>query len=107
MNGAHDLGGMQAFGPVPREDNEPVFGQPWEGRVQGMVDLLLASGVFAGAQFRYAMESLPPARYLADSYHERWLDALEGALTGRGILSPAELADRRQQLAAAPGPKEV
>jgi nitrile hydratase subunit beta len=24
MNGIHDLGGMQGFGPIEREENEPV-----------------------------------------------------------------------------------
>ena len=102
MNGAHDLGGMQAFGPVPREGNELVFHHRWEGHVMGMSVLLLASGALPGAQLRYAMESLPPARYLADSYHERRLDTLEGALVARGILRVAELAERQQQMATAP-----
>jgi len=25
MNGVHDMGGMDGFGPVVREANEPVF----------------------------------------------------------------------------------
>ena len=33
MNGVHDMGGMQNFGPIEREENEPVFHEPWEGRV--------------------------------------------------------------------------
>jgi nitrile hydratase len=27
MNGIHDMGGMHGFGPVAREDDEPVFHQ--------------------------------------------------------------------------------
>ena len=33
MNGVHDLGGMQGFGPVEREENEPVFHAAWEAAV--------------------------------------------------------------------------
>jgi nitrile hydratase subunit beta len=33
MNGVHDMGGMQGFGPVQPEADEPVFHAPWEGRV--------------------------------------------------------------------------
>ncbi len=33
MNGIHDMGGMDGFGPVLREDNEPVFHAQWERRV--------------------------------------------------------------------------
>jgi hypothetical protein len=25
MNGVHDMGGMHGFGPVPQEEDEPVF----------------------------------------------------------------------------------
>ena len=28
MNGIHDLGGMQGFGPIEREENEKVCSQP-------------------------------------------------------------------------------
>jgi nitrile hydratase len=33
MNGIHDMGGMQGFGPVAPERNEPVFHADWEARV--------------------------------------------------------------------------
>ena len=33
MNGMHDLGGLTCFGPVEREDDEPVFHDDWERRV--------------------------------------------------------------------------
>ena len=33
MNGIHDLGGMQGFGPVEREENEPVFHADWERHI--------------------------------------------------------------------------
>ena len=35
MNGIHDMGGMDGMGPVAPEENEPVFHEPWEGRVYG------------------------------------------------------------------------
>jgi hypothetical protein len=33
MNGVHDMGGMQGMGPIQAEANEPVFHEPWEGRM--------------------------------------------------------------------------
>ena len=33
MDGIHDMGGMDGFGPIPIEQDEPVFHAPWEGRV--------------------------------------------------------------------------
>ena len=36
-NSVHDLGGMHGFGSIPIEENEPVFHEPWEGRVIGLM----------------------------------------------------------------------
>ena len=36
MDGVHDMGGMDGFGKVEPESNEPVFHAPWEGRVLAM-----------------------------------------------------------------------
>src|SRR5262249_5022716 len=36
MTGVHDMGGMDGFGKVKPEPNEPVFHEPWEGRVMAM-----------------------------------------------------------------------
>ena len=33
MDGIHDMGGMHGFGPIEREENEPLFHHSWEGRV--------------------------------------------------------------------------
>ena len=33
MNGVHDMGGIQDMGAIPYEKDEPVFHEPWEGRV--------------------------------------------------------------------------
>ncbi len=33
MNGVHDMGGMQDFGPVVPEPDEPIFHADWERRV--------------------------------------------------------------------------
>ena len=32
MNGAQDMGGLQSFGPVLPEPDEPVFHADWERR---------------------------------------------------------------------------
>ena len=36
MDGVHDMGGMDGFGKVEVEKNEPVFHASWEGRVLAM-----------------------------------------------------------------------
>ena len=42
-------------------------------------------------EFRHAIERIPPARYLASSYYERWLAAAETLLVERGIVTREEL----------------
>jgi nitrile hydratase subunit beta len=42
---------------------------------------MLRRGVYNLDQFRDAIERMPPAEYLAASYYERWLFAVE-TLTG-------------------------
>ena len=36
MNGIHDMGGMQNFGPIAPEIDEPVFDETWEARMFGL-----------------------------------------------------------------------
>ena len=46
MNGVHDLGGMHGFGPIEREENEPLFHAEWEARVWGHGTASCCAGVF-------------------------------------------------------------
>ena len=77
MNGVHDMGGQHGHGPVAVEAAEPVFHEPWEGRVYALMVLARSRGVFNLDEMRRAIEELPPAQYLGSSYYERWLAALE------------------------------
>ena len=89
MNGVHDMGGMDGFGPVVREENEPVFHADWEGRVAALAALLMWR--VNADEARHAIERIPPARYLASSYYERWLAGAETLLIERGIATREEL----------------
>ncbi len=100
MNGVHDMGGQQCFGPVVTPADEPLFHADWEKRA---LALTLAMG--AGDQWnidlsRKARESLPPTVYLGSSYYEIWIRALEVLLLERGLVTEAEL---RSGVAQAPG----
>ena len=102
MNGVHDIGGTDGFGPVRPELNEPVFHEPWESRVFAMT--IIGAGhppspIDAG---RHRIERLDPVRYLASSYYERWLAALENAILEAGTLTRDEIEAKIQQFAADP-----
>ncbi len=95
MNGIHDMGGMHGFGPVERESEEPPFHARWESRVYGMNSATGHLGQWTIDDMRFSIEALPPARYLAASYYERWLYALENRLVERGLLGRDEIAAGR------------
>ena len=94
MDGIHDLGGLEGFGPVVIEQDEPVFHEDWERRVfRANVAVLLGVGPTGGA-FRHSIERMDPAQYLTSSYYEHWLTGLSTLLVEAGLTSSAEL-DRR------------
>jgi nitrile hydratase beta subunit len=92
MNGIHDLGGMQGFGAVVAEADEPVFHEPWERRMFGIG--AAAFPHWAPGEFRHAIERMSPAHYLTSSYYEHWLTAVEALAIEHGLLAEAELRAR-------------
>jgi nitrile hydratase subunit beta len=106
MNGAQDLGGQMGFGPVAPEVDEPIFHEPWERRALGLVLAANGMGHWPGDESRHTRECLHPADYLASSYYEIWIKALEKLLQRHGFVSAAEL-DCGVMLAPAPKPNRV
>jgi nitrile hydratase subunit beta len=94
VDGVHDLGGMEGFGPVEVELEEPVFHQEWEGRTFAMANAALGAGRFNTPMFRHAIERMDPGHYLTSSYYEHWLTALATLFVEAGPLTPSELVDR-------------
>jgi nitrile hydratase len=91
MNGVHDVGGMQDYGPIRPEANEPVFHAPWEGRVLAMNLAIAAWGKSVVDNRRYARELIPPAEQLAMSYYEKWYAGLITNLIDTSMVARAEV----------------
>jgi nitrile hydratase len=102
MNSINDIGGMDGFGPVRAQSNEPAFHEPWEGRVWAMT----MSGSGTGSQTfdaaRHQWESIEPIQYLQSSYYERLLLAYERLLIRAGTLSKAEVEAKALEFATDP-----
>ena len=90
MRRVHDVGGAPGFGPLEIEENEPVFHEEWESRVFGMMTTV----GHRAFPMRPTIESIEPATYLASSYYEKWLIALEKGFVRCGSLTADELRDR-------------
>ena len=92
MNTIHDMGGMDGFGPIEPEENEPVFHHRWEGRVFA---LTRAVGRWGRGRdwpgFRFTLESIPPDEYLRMSYYERWFHMMTSRLLGSDLITDTEL----------------
>ena len=72
MNGVHDMGGMDGFGKVEPEPNEPAFHAPWEGARAGDEARHGLRGRLAHRHVALRAGTLPPQVYLTASYYQRW-----------------------------------
>ena len=86
------MGGVDGFGRVEPEKDEPVFHAPWEGRVLAMQRAMGFAGGWAIDQSRYAGERIPPHIYLTASYYKRWAIGIETNVVERGLAGADELA---------------
>ena len=81
--------------PLPRDNGELVFEEPWQGRALGMGVVALQRSGASWTEFRRhlvaAIAARPPAggESQATAYYGAWLDALEGMLAERGLLEQA------------------
>jgi len=91
MDGAHDMGGTDGFGPVVAELDEPVFHAAWERRAFAIT---LAMGMPGGWNIdmsRFAREDRPPEDYLGMSYYQIWLAGVERLMLERGLIASDEI----------------
>lgn len=95
MNGVHDLGGTDGFGPIDPEPNEPVFHAEWERRAFALTVAMGFSGAWNIDMSRHARERMDPVDYLRSGYYEKWLHGLETLLVERGLITAEELATGR------------
>jgi hypothetical protein len=108
MDGMHDLGGKQGFGPVRHSPKAQVFHEPWEKRVNALYSLAVKLGIFNMDEYRHAIERMEPRHYLSASYYERSLTSLATLCVEKGIMTREELERRAEglfplALASAPG----
>ncbi len=90
--------GLGAATPLPRDNGELVFEEPWQGRALGMGVVALQRTGSTWEDFRghlvAAIADRPQhdGESAATAYYAAWLDALERLLDERGLLSSS--ADR-------------
>lgn len=92
---AHDRGGWLDDTPIDRSEHDY---SDWERRVDAVHQVLGQQGIRTTDEMRRAIESLPPERYEALSYYEKWTAALEILLIEKGILTADEIDAKTAEL---------
>lgn len=105
MDGVHDLGGKQGFGPVRYSFDAPAFHAQWEVRANSLYAFAVRRGVFNMDEYRYAIERMDPRHYLGAGYYERSLTGLATLCVEKGLATREELEARAGGAFPLSGPK--
>jgi len=92
MDGVHDLGGKQGFGPV-RGEAKAVFKAAWEPRANALYSLGVRLGLINMDEYRHAIERMDPRHYLSASYYERSLTGFATLCVEKGVVTLEELQE--------------
>jgi nitrile hydratase accessory protein len=82
--------------PLPRDNGELVFEEPWQGRALGMGVVALERTGVSWADFRRHLVAAIAARpqgageSAATAYYAAWLEALDSLLAERELLPKTE-----------------
>ena len=89
---------LTSIASIPRNDEGPVFREPWEAQAFAMAVRLNEQGVFTwtewaetlGREFKNAGQDDD-----AEHYYVHWMSALEKLATVHGLVSADEVRDRK------------
>lgn len=91
MNGIHDMGDMHGMGPIQVEKDEPVFHEPWEGRLFALRRAMGAWRKWNIDVSRHEIELVAPVEYLRLSYYARQFVAFLPMLVKSDLVTQAEI----------------
>ena len=101
MNKRQNVPSESQLPSLPRDEDGPVFNEPWEAEAFAMTLNLYTQGYFTwlewaerlGAEISAARDAGDADR--GDTYYLHWLKALEGLVAEKGLLTTDDLANRR------------
>jgi nitrile hydratase beta subunit len=91
MDGVHDLGGREGFGPIVDKADDKPFHADWEMRAFGIKQSAAAGPNWTIDWFRHARELTDPVDYLTRPYFDQWLTTLAAQLIDEGYLTLDEI----------------
>lgn len=95
------------FARVPRDENGPVFAEPWQAQAFAIAVKLSEEGHFTWKEWAATLaDELKAAADRGDPddgsrYYEHWLAALERLVAAKGLSDPQALSERKEAWADA------
>ncbi len=97
MDAAAAMRATEAVPSIPRDDNGPVFREPWEAHAFAMALTLHQRGIFTWREWASALgEEIKRAKAEGDpdtgeTYYRHWLATLERLVAEKGVTSSETL----------------
>lgn len=91
MDGIHDLGGREGFGPVDTEEKEEAFHSDWEARAYALVRAMTKAPGWTLDRFRFTREQIEPSDYLTRPYYDQWIQCYAALMIESGVASLEEI----------------
>ena len=105
MDGVHDLGGKQGFGPVNRDGENEAYHSEADARAYALTVSLRAERGYPIDWFRHVRETIDPVDYLTRPYFDQWLQTAVALAIDAGDLSMVEVATgKAEALSRTPSP---
>lgn len=88
---------------LPRDEGGPVFKEPWQAHAFALAVRLSECGCFSWPEWATALsQEIRTAQKQGDpdlgqSYYHHWLKALERLCTEKGLVSGADMHQRKEQ----------
>ena len=95
MDGPHDLGGREGFGPVAVDDFERNFATDWEARMWGLNGAMSQPDDWTLDWWRHVRELIAPSDYLTRPYFDQWMQIYAALMVDSGLATYGELASGR------------
>jgi len=99
MDGVHDLGGKQGFGPIDVTEVEVPFHAEWEGRMWA-INQCSRSPDWTLDWWRHVRELIDPVDYLTRPYFDSWAQTHIAAFIDSGAFTLDEIVAGKSATAA-------
>jgi len=92
---------LAAIPSIPRDEDGPVFAEPWQAQAFAMTLALYERGLFTWPEWTQVFsEEIKSAQQagdpdLGDTYYDHWLNALERLVTEKGASTRSDLTHMR------------